>query len=215
MAYQFGPFRYDPASRSLVRGDREVALRPKARDLLVLFLKNPHRLLTHDEISERLWPDTAVTDDAVRLQVFELRKALGENGDRMIKTLPREGYRWETDVRSRSGAGVAAGELLCRLILAKREVELPEGEHVLGRDEGVAVWIDDGAVSRHHARIVVSPGGATLEDLGSKNGTLLRGRKIAGTAPLRDGDVIVVGPETMTFRALRRGGTTQTKDSQR
>ncbi len=95
MAYTFGPFRYDPVSRCLFRGEEEIALKPKTRELLVLFLQNPRRLLTRDDIAERIWPNTAVTDDSLRVQVFDLRKALGADAERMIKTVPREGYRWE------------------------------------------------------------------------------------------------------------------------
>ncbi|MFN2386641.1 MAG: transcriptional regulator [Thermoanaerobaculia bacterium] len=80
MAYRFEEFLYDPADRALFRGGREVALTPKGRDLLTLFLHNPRRLLTRREISGRLWPDVAVTDDSLRFQVAELRKALGESG---------------------------------------------------------------------------------------------------------------------------------------
>jgi pSer/pThr/pTyr-binding forkhead associated (FHA) protein len=54
-------------------------------------------------------------------------------------------------------------------------VSLHDGENVIGREEDAAAWIESASVSRRHARIVVSGGTATLEDLGSKNGTFLRG----------------------------------------
>jgi DNA-binding winged helix-turn-helix (wHTH) protein len=217
MAYQFGPFRYDPVSRCLFREDREIALKPKTRELLVLFLQNPHRLLTRDDIAERIWPDTAVTDDSLRVQVFDLRKAFAPDAEHFIKTVPREGYRWETDVRSGDGrSAVAAGaDLACRLVLDGREIDLAEGENILGRERGVAVWIDETAVSRHHARILVVDGKATLEDLGSKNGTYLSGERIAKAAPLADGDEIRIGPATMRFRALLRRGSTETEERAR
>ena len=215
MPYRFGPFRYDPVSRCLFRGDREISLRPKTRELLLQFLNNPHRLLTRDELADLLWPDSAITDDALRLQVHDLRKALGEEGERLIRTVPREGYRWESDVRTDGASTGADSEIVCRLVLERREIELAEGENVVGRDRGVAVWIDDVAVSRHHARIVVGAGRATIEDLGSKNGTLVRGERIAGRVPLSDGDTIVVGPATITFRTLLRGKTTQTQEERR
>jgi DNA-binding winged helix-turn-helix (wHTH) protein len=213
MAYQFGPFRYDPVSRCLIREDREIALKPKTRELLVLFLQNPHRLLTRDDIAERIWPNTAVTDDSLRVQVFDLRKALGADAERMIKTVPREGYRWEIDVRSGgAGRGDADADLVFRIIVDGRENELSEGENVLGRDRGVAVWIDETAVSRHHSRIVGAGGRATLEDLGSKNGTYLRGRRIATVEPLTDGDEIRIGSAAMRVRAVLRRGSTETEE---
>jgi DNA-binding winged helix-turn-helix (wHTH) protein len=212
MPYRFGPFRYDPVSRCLFRGDREVALRPKTRELLLHFLKNPHRLLSHDELTDLVWPDTAITDDALRLQVHDLRKALGEDGDRLIRTVPREGYRWEADVLTGS---TGEGDLVCRLVFDRREIELAEGENIIGRDRGVAVWIEDSAVSRQHARIVVTGGRAAIEDLGSKNGTVVGGERIDGEVSLGDGDTIVIGPATITFRALLRGKTTQTQEETR
>ena len=64
-------------------------------------------------------------------------------------------------------------------------------------------------VSRHHARIVISEGEATLEDLGSKNGTYLRGKRIA-SAPLADGDEIRMGKATLTFRLASPLSPTET-----
>lgn len=217
MAYQFETYRYDPVSRTLFRGEREIPLAHKARELLVLFLENPHKLLTRENFTESLWPDAAVTDDALRFQVSELRKAFGADGERFIRTVPREGYRWEVDVVVEKPASqvLASAGPACRLVLANREVTLAFGENIVGRDRNVLLWIDHTSVSRHHARIVVGDGGATLEDLGSKNGTHLRGEKIAGTVPLSDGDEIRIGPATMTFRVLRRVGSTETETEEK
>ena len=77
MAYRFGPFLYDPVSRGLMKDGAEIPLTHKSRELLLLFLHNPGRLLTREEIVEKVWPDVAVTDDALRFQVGELRKAFG------------------------------------------------------------------------------------------------------------------------------------------
>ena len=67
--------------------------------------------------------------------------------------------------------------MIYRLIWGNREVALAPGENLFGRDEDAVVWIDDALVSRRHARIVIDETGAVLEDLGSKNGTYLRGRE--------------------------------------
>src|SRR6185436_6028931 len=97
MAYRFGAFLYDPVGRGLSRGGSEIPLTHKGRELLLLFLHNPGRLLTREEIVEKVWPDVAVTDDALRFQVAELRKAFGD-GEAFIQTIRREGYRWEATV---------------------------------------------------------------------------------------------------------------------
>jgi DNA-binding winged helix-turn-helix (wHTH) protein len=210
MAYRFGAFLYDPVGRGLSRGGSEISLTHKSRELLLLFLHNPGRLLTRDEIVERVWPDVAVTDDALRFQVAELRRAFGAKGDDFIRTLRGEGYRWEEPVsvaadrpvRSPSdGDSAAARAARFRLVLETREVQLLEGENVIGRDPVAALWIDHPSVSRRHARIVVQAGKATLEDLKSKNGTHVNAKPIQGRVRLTDGDEVRIGPETMVFRA--------------
>ena len=71
-----------------------------------------------------------------------------------------------------------------RLVLDTREVQLLEGENVIGRDPVAALWIDHPSVSRRHARVVVQNGKATLEDLKSKNGTHVNGKEVQGRARL-------------------------------
>src|SRR5262249_12023303 len=135
MAYRFGHFFYDAASRGLLRDGVEIPLTHKSRELLLLFLHNPGRLLTREEITEKVWPDVAGTDDAVRFQVAELRKALGEEGDAAIHTIRGEGYRWEAAVRPAADRPVRPPERpgaeptphRFRLVLETREVQLVEG----------------------------------------------------------------------------------------
>jgi DNA-binding winged helix-turn-helix (wHTH) protein len=218
MAYRFGSFLYDPVSRGLLHGGAEIALTHKSRELLVLFLNNPGRLLTRDQIIEKVWPDVAVTDDALRFQLTELRKAFGEEGAEFIRTIRREGYRWEAPVRAAAdrpvrGAADDSGQRPVprfRLVLKTREVQLLDGENVVGRDADAALWIDHPSVSRHHARVVVADDKVTLEDLESKNGTHLNGKPIGRRTTLNDGDQVRVGPETMVFRTLS-AATTQTE----
>jgi DNA-binding winged helix-turn-helix (wHTH) protein len=215
MAYRFGPFHYDAVSQGLVRDGEEIPLTHKGRELLRLFLHHPGRLLTREEIVEKVWPDVAVTDDAVRFQVAELRKALGEDGDAFIKTIRREGYRWEAPVkavadrpvRPAADGGSARPVPRFRLVLDNREVQLLEGENVVGRDPDAALWIDHSSVSRKHARITITGGKVTLEDLDSKNGTHWNGKRIERRTPLSDGDEIRVGPESMVFRTSTPGTT--------
>ena len=219
MAYRFGPFLYDPVSRGLSREGVEIPLTHKSRELLLLFLHDPGRMLTHQEITERVWPDVAITDDAVRFQVVELRKAFGAEGKAFIRTIRREGYRWEAPVRGEAHRPVTASVTEAdggqpkpryRLILESREVQLLEGENVIGRDPDGVLWIDHSSVSRRHARIVVGGDKTTIEDLGSKNGTFLCGKKIERPMSIKDGDEVKIGPETMVFRELSPG-TTQTE----
>jgi DNA-binding winged helix-turn-helix (wHTH) protein len=215
MAYRFGPFLYDPVSRGLLKDGAEIPLTHKSRELLRLFLHNPGKLLSREEIAEKVWPDVAVTDDALRFQVAELRKVFGETGEAFIQTIRGEGYRWEAPVRPAADRAVrppvpqasSGAPPRFRLVLDTREVQLLEGENLIGRDPDGALWIDHDSVSRRHARILISAGKASLEDLDSKNGTFLRGKRLERKAMLADGDELRIGPESMVFRTLSPGTT--------
>jgi DNA-binding winged helix-turn-helix (wHTH) protein len=217
MAYRFGAFLYDPVRRGLLRDGTEIPLTHKSRSLLTLFLHNPGRLLTREDIVEQLWPGLAVTDDAVRFQVMELRRAFGRDGGEFIRTIRGEGYRFEPKIvvapdravrPARSAEPRARAK--CRLVLSDREIQLVDGENIVGRDPDAALWIDDVSVSRRHASIEVDGGRAMLEDLGSKNGTFLGGKRLARKTALADGDEFRIGPETMVFRSAS-SATTRTE----
>jgi pSer/pThr/pTyr-binding forkhead associated (FHA) protein len=87
---------------------------------------------------------------------------------------------------------------------------LSPGENVLGRADEAVVSIPSAKASRRHARILVEERRAVLEDLTSKNGTFLRGKRIEAQSPLADGDEISIGEVVMTFRIIRGGGSTET-----
>jgi pSer/pThr/pTyr-binding forkhead associated (FHA) protein len=72
----------------------------------------------------------------------------------------------------------------------------------VGRDPDCAVSLEDMSVSRHHARIVISNGAATIEDLGSKNGTCVNGRRITDVTTVENGDQIRVGSVSMVYQRL-------------
>jgi pSer/pThr/pTyr-binding forkhead associated (FHA) protein len=96
------------------------------------------------------------------------------------------------------------------VIWERRVVPLESGENLLGRDEQAAVRIDAPGVSRRHARIVVRADGATLEDLGSKNGTFLRERRLESPAELTDGDAFRLGRHLLYYRSSPLRGSTHT-----
>ena len=109
--------------------------------------------------------------------------------------------------RSTSAAGPREPDLVCRLIWWDREVALRKGENILGRGAESAVFLDEAKVSRRHARITLSGGEAILEDLGSRNGTFVGGRRIESTHRLQDRDTIRIGSVRMIFRSTRPDST--------
>ena len=76
----------------------EVVLRPKTFAVLRHLVDNCARLVSKDELFAAVWPNLAVTDDALVQSIGELRRAFGTDGPRLIKTMPRRGYRLESEV---------------------------------------------------------------------------------------------------------------------
>src|SRR5262249_61490203 len=97
-----------------------------------------------------------------------------------------------------------------RLIVGDREIALAHGAHIIGRSADAAIFVDDGGVSRQHARITIGADGAILEDLASKNGTMLDGRAVGAPMPLADGSMIVVGATALKFRVFAVPSSTET-----
>jgi eukaryotic-like serine/threonine-protein kinase len=91
--YEFGPFRLDGAKRLLFRGSEPVMLAPKTFDLLLLLVQSEGRVLSKSELMNSLWRGTFVEEASLSYQIATLRKALGEESDRWIETVPKYGYR--------------------------------------------------------------------------------------------------------------------------
>ncbi len=87
---------------------------------------------------------------------------------------------------------------------------LIEGANVIGRAQDSTIQIDSPGVSRYHARILVSGGEATLEDLGSKNGTHVNGVRITTPTRLSDDSEIRLGAMVLTFRIAPPTSPTET-----
>ena len=86
--YLFEGFSLDIRRRSLRSGDREIELRPKSLDVLCHLVKNAGRVVTKDEIIEAVWSDVVVTDDSLTRCVSDIRAALGDTAQRIVKTAP-------------------------------------------------------------------------------------------------------------------------------
>jgi len=214
MRLAFGDCVFDSGTHEVFRGGRASGLSPKAFALLDLLITRRPNAVSKEEIHERLWPGYFVSDASVANLVAELRDALNDDArqPRFIRTVYRFGYAFRAEVKAarEPPAARSSSGIVCRLLWGGCEILLQPGENVLGREPEAAVWIDDSAVSRRHARIVVGSEEATLEDLGSKNGTKLQGKKIRSVTRLADRDAIGIGPASMVFRVYRQTGSTET-----
>ena len=100
--YRFGPFALDPSAFRLLRDEQVIQLSPKIIDLLLYLVARPSVLVSKDELFKALWPDVAVTDNALTQAVSELRQALGDDPSEpsYIQTVARRGYRFIAPVSS-------------------------------------------------------------------------------------------------------------------
>ena len=96
MIYRFGPYMLDPAAYRLLRDSEVVQLSPKIIDLLLYLVARQPALVSKDDLFKALWPDVAVTDNALTQAVSELRQALGDDPSKpaYIQTVARRGYRF-------------------------------------------------------------------------------------------------------------------------
>ena len=213
MTFRFGPFSLDSRTRQLLRDGREVALSPKAFQLLLLLVENRSRAVSREELHQQLWPSTFVLETNLAGLIVEVRRALEDTADKpaFVRTMHRFGYRFIGDVHQ-DDASTQPGEPVVKfwLLWGTRQVPLAEGDNIIGRGTDASVWIDAPGVSRHHARIAVRGGEATLEDLGSKNGTYVWAECVTISRRLLDGDQIRLGSVVLTFRIPQPPGSTET-----
>ena len=205
-----GDWVFDSDSREVVRNGSAVPLSPKAFDLLELLIRRRPKAVARSEIHEHLWPGTFVSAANLANLVMELRAALGDDArkPRILRTVPRFGYAFFAEAAASPDHSGASRPFTCRLVWGPRDIPLDSAENTIGRDSTSAVWIDDVSVSRHHARIAIDDAGATIEDLGSKNGTHVRGRRIEKPTRLADRDPIRIGPASIVFRMFQKTGST-------
>jgi adenylate cyclase len=108
MMFQFGEYTLDITRGCLRTADHEVELRPKSFEVLRLLVENSGRLVTKDELIRTGWPNVTVTDESLTRCISEVRQALADHDQRIIKTVPRRGYRFSIPVsRLETGAALA------------------------------------------------------------------------------------------------------------
>jgi DNA-binding winged helix-turn-helix (wHTH) protein len=207
----FGEFVLDADTRELRRGSKSVALSPKAYELLETLVANRPKALSKIVLQETLWPGTFVVEKNVVNLVAEIREALGDDAahPRFVRTVHRFGYSFREAPADDGPLG--APQARFRLIWSTGRVGLGEGEHVLGRDPDLRIFLDAPGVSRRHAVIKIVGGQATIEDLGSKNGTFIADQRLDAPRLLTDGDVLRIGSVALTITALRLWGSTHTE----
>jgi DNA-binding winged helix-turn-helix (wHTH) protein len=203
MKMRFADCILDLSARQLERQGKAVPLEPKVYELLETLIKRRPAVVTNNELDELLWPQVYVARTSLTRLVSKLRAALGDSphGSKVVRTAYKTGYAFCAEVTCVPSA--ASPSATIELVWKKKSLPLTDGVHLAGRDDACALAIDASTVSRHHARITVVSGAATIEDLESTNGTHVNGTRISGPTQLSLGDELSLGSERLQVR--RRG----------
>jgi DNA-binding winged helix-turn-helix (wHTH) protein len=213
---RFGPFTLDPSTRQLLEDGRAIHLSPKAFDVLRVLLEARPAVVPKADLHDRIWPGTYVVDANLSVLIGEIRKALTDSAQtpRYVRTVHKVGYAFcgdavEAPALAEATAGkspaLRSGGTGSRYWLTwnERTFALSPGENAIGRNPECAIWVDAAGVSRLHAnlRLDAASGAASIEDLGSTNGTFVNEARVESAVALRDGDIVHLGTVPLTFRA--------------
>lgn len=101
--YSFGDFTLDLERGALLRGSDEVALRPKSFAVLVHLVERAGILVPKRDLMDEVWQNTVVTDDSLTQCLSDIRKALGDDERKLVRTVPRRGIIFDTPVSALAG----------------------------------------------------------------------------------------------------------------
>ena len=102
LQYQFGEFTLDSLRGCVFKAAKEIKLRPKVYEILKYLLERPGQLVSKQELMKAVWPDSFVTDDSLVQGTLELRRALDDRDQQLLKTIPRRGYVFTAEVIRRA-----------------------------------------------------------------------------------------------------------------
>src|ERR1700760_2178430 len=98
-AYFFDRFCLDLRRGALVGLDGvEIPLRPKSLSMLLFLIENSGRLIGRDEFMQAVWADTTVVDEGIAQCIRDIRRALGDVSQQLVRTVPKRGYVFSADV---------------------------------------------------------------------------------------------------------------------
>lgn len=223
---KFAEFELDLGAYVLRRPDGPLRLEKLPMEVLILLVRRAGTLVHRSEIQAMLWaPDVYVErDSAINTAIRKIRRTLGDDAEtpRFIETVVGKGYRFialaESDGSPRAQSRANDGSSPARrqrlfpsysVTRGRQEFTVEAGETVFGRDPTADVYVNHPSVSRRHACLSIGSQGAILEDLDSRNGTFVNGRRINGPTKIDHGALIGLGPITLTFVAMATPASTQ------
>jgi DNA-binding winged helix-turn-helix (wHTH) protein len=204
--FQLGDWLVEPMLDRISRNDQIVRLRPRAMDVLICLALDAGKLASKQSIIDNVWRTEFVSEHALTQVIAELRSALGDDArsPAYIENIPRRGYRLVATVTPVAASVPSAHDASLPFKLQGEDTDHPliQGPNIIGR-----------TASRCHARIFVAGTTATIEDLGSKNGTYVNGERLEQPTLLTNGDEIWIGRSVARLRFLVEGEPTMTEKS--
>jgi predicted ATPase/DNA-binding winged helix-turn-helix (wHTH) protein len=136
--YRFAEFVLEPERASLLRGGEEIKLRPKVFDALRYLIEQRGRLVPKEELIQTLWPESFVTDDSLVQCMVELRRALDDRSQEILKTVPRRGYIFTASVTTQSDVTAETSKATTLPQIARGDHRLPVARTpLIGREREV------------------------------------------------------------------------------
>ena len=126
IVYEFGPFRMEPDTQVLLRGNDPIPVTPKAFDTLLVLVRRSRDVVSKEELLKEVWPNSFVEESNLSQNIFLLRKALGDTAEnrQYIVTLPGRGYRFAAAVRTVT----EQGETLVAQARSRTQIVIEENE---------------------------------------------------------------------------------------
>lgn len=208
--FRFDQFCFDSDQKALLRGGEPVRLTPRAFRLLEMLIRQRPKAVSKRDLLDHVWSGNIVEEANLKTLVNEIRNALEERGGRpeVIRTVFGFGYAFAGEIEEEVDVERPA---VISVRWADQSLLLPDGAHLIGRRNDCPICIQDPSVSRVHARLDVERDRLRVEDLRSKNGTFVGGKRISGLIELLDRCELKIGEVPLKIARLDRGdATTQT-----
>ena len=173
-AWRFDRFTLDLARGALLGPDgAEVPLRPKSLALLRLLVENPGRVVDRDAIMAAVWPDVVVGDESITQCIRDIRKALGDEAQQLLKTVPKRGYLLAAEVTPAESTAPAprverrlAAILAADIVGYSRLIEQDEAA-TLAAIKALREQAIDPLLAEHKGRIVKLMGDGAIVEFAS------------------------------------------------
>jgi DNA-binding winged helix-turn-helix (wHTH) protein len=185
--YRFGDYKLDLEGGFLRRGDEEVALRAKSFEVLTYLVERHGRLVTKTELIEGVWPDAAVTDNSLAQCLVEIRRALDDDAQELVRTVARRGYLFVAPVTAPPrefprNSGEAA-PILAPALSTRRNWRILGVAIVLSALAGAGVlfvWLSEAKTVAPRTPVRITWDGLAIEPTISRDGNLLAYASKAG-----------------------------------